>query len=187
MFIEPYYNYNETPMWRGIPIFPESLMRPLPYSYNNDNANQEAMPMTSAVMPQPNKSMQEPSKAMPKPNKAMQAPYKVMPQSNKVMQEPSKAMPQVHADYQSSQIPPTVPIINNPLYNQGWLQTQIGKYIRVDFLLGTGTFQDRSGILQEVGISFIILKDVNTNDLTMCDIYSIRFVTVYSNQAKLMP
>jgi len=79
-------------------------------------------------------------------------------------------------------IPPTVSIIDNPLYNQGWLKRQIGKYIKVDFLLGTSTFQDRVGILQDVGISFIVLKDVNTNDLTMCDIYSIKFVTVYSDQ-----
>ena len=43
MFIEPYYNYNEISMWRGVPTFPEAPMRPFPYSYNNDNANQETM------------------------------------------------------------------------------------------------------------------------------------------------
>ncbi len=167
MFIEPYYNYNQIPMWRGVPIFPEAPMRPLPYSYNNDNANQEAMHMTPAVMPKPNKAMQEPSKAMP--------------QSNKVKQEPSKAMPQVHADYQNSEITPTTPIINNPLYNQDWLKTQIGKFISIDFLIGN-MYIDRQGILQEVGISYIVIKESGTNDILMCDIYSIKFVTVFGDQ-----
>ena len=75
-------------------------------------------------------------------------------------------MSQVHAVYHNSEIPPTAPIINNPLYNQGWLKTQIGKYIRKDFLLGTDTRQDRNDILQEVGISFIILKDINSYNFT---------------------
>lgn len=94
-------------------------------------------------------------------------------------------MPQPHAEGQDMDIiPPVSPIINNPLYNQGWLKTQIGKYMTINFLLGTDTYQDRSGILQEVGISFIVIKDATTNDLTMCDIYSIKFVTIYNNQAK---
>jgi len=83
---------------------------------------------------------------------------------------------------QSYEIAPGSPIVNNPLYNQGWLQGQIGKYIRVSFLLGTNTFQDRGGTLQEVGISFIVLKETGTNNLIMCDIYSIKFVTVFYNQ-----
>ena len=64
-----------------------------------------------------------------------------------------------HSSSQDFDLAPTSPIVNNPLYNQGWLQGQIGKYVRVDFLLGTNTFQDRQGILQQVGISFIVLKE----------------------------
>ncbi|MBU3214368.1 hypothetical protein LL033_03705 [Clostridium estertheticum] len=87
---------------------------------------------------------------------------------------------------QDFDLAPTSPIINNPLYNQGWLQSQIGKYVRVDFLLGTNTFQDRQGLLQEVGISFIVLKESSTNNLIMCDIYSIKFVTVFGNQNQIL-
>ncbi|WP_298839267.1 hypothetical protein [Clostridium sp.] len=86
---------------------------------------------------------------------------------------------------QAFDLGPTSPIVNNPLYNQGWLQSQIGKYVRVDFLLGTNTFQDRQGLLQEVGISFIVLKEINTNNLIMCDIYSIKFVTIFGNQDQI--
>jgi len=155
MFREPYNNS----MWRGVSMFPEPPMRPLQYTYNNDNTRQ---------------------------NTKQNINQKSMSPTPAVMQQPIKTMPQVHADKQNLEIPPTTLIINNPLYNQGWLKTQIGKYIKVGFLLGTNTFQDRTGILQEVGISFIVLKDVNTNDLTMCDIYSIKFVTVYSDPSKCM-
>ena len=98
-------------------------------------------------------------------------------------------MPQPHTDRQDLEMPPVSPIINNPLYNQGWLKTQIGKYMTISFLLGTEMYQDRTGILQEVGISFIVIKDATTKDLTMCDIYSIKFVTIYNNQnqVKCMP
>ncbi|MBU3179748.1 hypothetical protein [Clostridium psychrophilum] len=74
------------------------------------------------------------------------------------------------------------PIVDNKLYNQGWLTTQIGKYISIDFLLGS-MYIDRQGILQEVGISYIIIKESGTNDLVMCDIYSIKFVTVFGDQS----
>ncbi|MBU3158786.1 hypothetical protein KPL37_03225 [Clostridium frigoris] len=97
-----------------------------------------------------------------------------MPESSPTNPSPSST--------QAFDLGPTSPIVNNPLYNQGWLQSQIGKYVRVDFLLGTNIFQDRQGLLQEVGISFIVLKESNTDNLIMCDIYSIKFVTVFGNQ-----
>lgn len=64
-------------------------------------------------------------------------------------------------------------------YTQGYLKTQIGKRIRVTFLIGTNLVQDREGVLTKVGISYIILKDANV--LTVCDIYAIKFVNIYQS------
>jgi hypothetical protein len=64
-------------------------------------------------------------------------------------------------------------------YTQGYLKTQIGKRMRVTFLLGTDIIQDRTGILQEVGISYIILIEDETNRPVLCDIYSIKFANIY--------
>jgi hypothetical protein len=64
-------------------------------------------------------------------------------------------------------------------YTQSYLKTQIGKTMRITFLLGTNLIQDRQGILLEVGISYIIIKDIDTTTSTLCDIYSIKFVTIY--------
>jgi hypothetical protein len=183
MFIEPYYNYNEIPMWRGVPIFPEEQIRAMPYSYNNYNAGKEAIPATPAVMPQVTKVAQHPIKDIQQPAKVITQPSKSMPQTTMPTQQPSKVMPQMQADYQNPEITPTAPIINNPLYNQGWLKTQIGKFVSINFLIGN-MYIDRQGILQEVGISYVIIKESGTNDIVMCDIYSIKFVTVFGDQNK---
>ena len=77
----------------------------------------------------------------------------------------------------SMQIPET-PIMDTQ-YTQGWLTTQIGKRVKVEFLIGTNMFIDREGTLVDVGISYIIISEVETDDLILCDIYSIKFVRIY--------
>ena len=84
---------------------------------------------------------------------------------------------------QNFEIAPGSPIVNNRLYNQGWLTTQIGKYIKIEFLIGSNMYLDREGTLLEVGISYIIIKESGTNDIVMCDIYSIKFVRVFDDQS----
>jgi hypothetical protein len=64
-------------------------------------------------------------------------------------------------------------------YTQGWLTTQIGQRVKVEFLIGTNMFIDREGTLVDVGISYIIINEVETDDLLLCDIYSIKFVRIY--------
>ncbi|MGE5613634.1 MAG: hypothetical protein ACM3XR_04450 [Bacillota bacterium] len=74
------------------------------------------------------------------------------------------------------QIPVTV---ESALYTAGFLRTQIGRNVRVEFLLGTNLLTDRSGTLVGVGASYILLRPLDSDDLMMCDIYSIRFVTIF--------
>lgn len=74
---------------------------------------------------------------------------------------------------------PGSPVIQDTNYTQGYLRTQIGKRVRATFLLGTGTLQDRTGILESVGISYIILRNEETNTKEMADIYSIKFVVIF--------
>lgn len=64
-------------------------------------------------------------------------------------------------------------------YTQGYLRTQIGKRVKVEFLIGTNMLVDREGTLVDVGISYIIIREVETDDLLLCDIYSIKFVRFY--------
>jgi len=77
----------------------------------------------------------------------------------------------------SSDTPSTV---ESPYYTAGFLRNFIGCNMRVEFLIGTsGALVDRIGVLMEVGASYIVLQPFQTDDLLMCDLYSIKFVTIY--------
>ncbi|NLT98170.1 MAG: hypothetical protein GXW96_08505 [Christensenellaceae bacterium] len=70
--------------------------------------------------------------------------------------------------------------VESPYYTAGFLRNFIGQNMRVEFLIGTsGALVDRVGVLVEVGASYIVLRPYLTDDLLMCDLYSIKFVTIY--------
>ena len=69
-------------------------------------------------------------------------------------------------------------ILTNNIYTPAFLREQIGKLMRVEFLIGTNNLTDRVGILEDVGASYILLRSIESNNLVYCDIYSIKFVTI---------
>lgn len=73
------------------------------------------------------------------------------------------------------------PTLQDIGYTQAFLRTQIGKRVRVSFLIGTQMLVDRTGILTEVGISYIILRIPESNTRVLCDLYSIKFVDFYNS------
>ncbi len=86
-------------------------------------------------------------------------------------------LPSTTAQPLAMQTPTTV---ESPYYTAGFLRNFIGKTMRVEFLIGTsGALVDRTGELVEVGASYIVLKPSFTDDLLMCDLYAIKFVTIY--------
>ena len=114
-------------------------------------------------------------------------PYQMTPNYNKGGQIPMQTKPatqqptqqqtlELSPNFQQAPGSPTILDIN---YTQGFLRTQIGKRMRITFLLGTNTIQDRNGTLEQVGISYIIIRDIDTTTSTLCDIYSIKFVTIF--------
>lgn len=73
--------------------------------------------------------------------------------------------------------PPTT--VQSTLFTPGFLRTQIGKRMRIEFLIGSGAMTDRSGTLLAVGASYILIRLIDSDDIMMCDIYSIKFVTIF--------
>lgn len=69
-------------------------------------------------------------------------------------------------------------ILTNNIYTPAFLREQIGKLVRVEFLIGTNNLVDRIGILQDVGASYILLRSLESNTTIYADIYSIKFVTI---------
>lgn len=64
-------------------------------------------------------------------------------------------------------------------YMNGFLRTQIGNRIRVEFLVGTNTYLEKAGKLMAVGANYIILQEAMSDDLLVCDFFNIKFVTIY--------
>ncbi len=69
-------------------------------------------------------------------------------------------------------------VLTNNIYTPAFLREQIGKLVRVEFLIGTNNLVDRIGILEDVGASYILLRSLESGVLTYADIYSIKFVTI---------
>lgn len=69
-------------------------------------------------------------------------------------------------------------ILTNSIYTPAFLREQIGRLMRVEFLIGTNNLVDRIGILQDVGASYILLRSFENDSLVYCDIYSIKFITI---------
>lgn len=74
---------------------------------------------------------------------------------------------------------PGPPVTMDRGYLQGYLRTVIGRYVRIDFIVGTNMFVDREGTLVDVGIDYVTLREAETDDIIICDLYSIKFVKVF--------
>ena len=72
----------------------------------------------------------------------------------------------------------TPEVLTNNIYTPAFLRENIGKLMRVEFLIGTNNLTDRIGILEDVGASYILLRSLQSNEITFADIYSIKFVTI---------
>ena len=64
------------------------------------------------------------------------------------------------------------------------LQQNIGLYVICEFLIGTVQMQVKDGILFKVGVNFITLFQEEENRYIMCDLYSLKFVTIYNSKTK---
>lgn len=78
-------------------------------------------------------------------------------------------------------VPPSIqgpPPVMDIDYIPGYLRSIIGKRVRAEFIIGSSQYTDRTGILIEVGVNYFVLNDVNSRTNIMCDLYSVKFVTV---------
>ena len=73
----------------------------------------------------------------------------------------------------------------NLQYMNGFLRTQIGKYLHVEQMIGTNQLEDRYGYLVGVGLNYILLQQAGTGNISAIDYYSIKYVYVYYQQEGL--
>lgn len=82
------------------------------------------------------------------------------------------------AESDSAMFPPGFPPATEKGYIPYYLASNIGKNVRAEFIIGGSQYSDKVGRLIEVGINYFVLEDVNSRTHVMCDMYSVKFVTV---------
>ena len=66
------------------------------------------------------------------------------------------------------------------------LRDNVGQYVEIEFLIGSENITTRYGVLKSVGSNYIIIQNITSKRNTICDIFAIKFVTVYDpTQANL--
>lgn len=80
----------------------------------------------------------------------------------------TKSVPEYRAVNINESTPET---LTNNIYTPAFLRTQIGKLMRVEFLIGTDLLVDRTGILIDVGASYILLRSIPDGSL-LCEIFT---------------
>lgn len=85
-------------------------------------------------------------------------------------------LPTTRPDLGFEEGPPTTRDIG---YTPAFLKTQIGRRVKFEFLIGTNMFVDREGTLLAVGVNYVIIQESETDDLLLCDLYSIKFAKFY--------
>ena len=64
-------------------------------------------------------------------------------------------------------------------YLNGLIRTQIGRRASIDFLLGTSGTVTKDGYILGVGANYILINELDTNDITACDFYNIKFIRFF--------
>lgn len=87
-------------------------------------------------------------------------------------------------------VPPTddtvqgPPPSTEPGFIPYFLTQNIGKSVRAEFIVGSNQYIDKSGVLTEVGINYFVLSDPSVGTETMCDLYSVKFVTILRERGR---
>ncbi len=68
---------------------------------------------------------------------------------------------------------------NSLQYANGFYRTQIGRYVRVDQLLGSNNMTTQEGFLIGVGYNYLILQEGYTGNILVVDIYTVKNMYVY--------
>lgn len=99
------------------------------------------------------------------------------------LRTPSAETPQQNQSQQSAPITdltmPAPVTTESMQYLNGFLRTQIGKRVRIQFLIGTNSFLDKMGKLLGVGANYVLLQEAMSDDLLVCDFFTIKFITIY--------
>ncbi len=76
---------------------------------------------------------------------------------------------------------------NNVQYVNGFFRTQIGRYVKVECLVGSDQIMVKHGYLIGVGLDYILLQEPSVRgNILSIDFWSVKFMYIYYNKEDLM-
>lgn len=96
----------------------------------------------------------------------------MMPSDQGEMMSGSSDITQMITDF-SKPYPVTAESIQ---YMNGFIRTQIGRRVQIQFLMGNAELIEKDGFLLGVGANYILINEIGTNDITACDFFNIKFI-----------
>lgn len=79
------------------------------------------------------------------------------------------------ADSQTISLQPET--MTNTNFLPAYLNQFLGHWVRAEFFINNAV-EERVGVLHEVGASYIIIEAIEPQTLIVCDIFSLRFITI---------
>ena len=64
---------------------------------------------------------------------------------------------------------------------EDFLRMQIGKNVRMQFLIGTNTLIEKSGRLMAIGDNFVVLREAGSGEVLVCDFDDVKFIRLEDN------
>ncbi|MBR2500725.1 MAG: hypothetical protein IKL09_00145 [Clostridia bacterium] len=61
------------------------------------------------------------------------------------------------------------------------LSANIGAYVLIQFLIGTGSLVDKEGYLYAVGQNFVTIYEPLDDRYVVCDLYTVKFVSIFNS------
>lgn len=169
---------------------------------NQDTLNLHRSQMTNVVIPVPGTTNHPTGTGTIASNMAMPGMWSDENGVETIPGQPDQNIPGIPDSSQDHILPnnPQFQVPANPLlppsyqemlsyenlqYMNGFLRTQIGKYLHVQQLVTSTDIEDRYGYLVGVGLNYILLQQAGTGNISAIDYYSIKYVYVYYRQEGL--
>lgn len=97
---------------------------------------------------------------------------------------PTVSLPQ--SPMTTSEFTETIGLTDVQAYT-GFLRTQIGRFMRIEQLIGSNVIEDRYGYLVGVGTNFVVLQEMFTGNIMIIDLFSIKLTYIYFTDAPAIP
>gem|GEM_PF-633730 len=175
----PKGDYGVYPEYQPCGCGQDSYLNTFQQSVNNQNMMHQPLQMQSLplFLQQPSQSVMQQQMQQPQADRMMMQPIMMDQSSPAVMPQTT---PMFTNSEQLSMLNNTLPVTAESIqFLNGFLRTQIGRRVKIEFLIGTSSFLDKEGILLGVGVNYLLINETETDDITACDFYSIKFIKFY--------